>query len=68
MKVALCFSLCRSFVIDLKVKLVLTNVYLKKSCDHKIYEIAYIISVRYVMLSIAFCTLLVISVLNYMYF
>ena len=38
--ISVCFSLCRSFVIDLKVKLVLTNVYLKKSCDHKIYEIA----------------------------
>ena len=34
-------------MIDLNVKLVLTSVYLKKSCDHKIYEIAYIITIRY---------------------
>ena len=45
--ISVCFSLCRSFVIDLKVKLVLTNVYLKKSCDHKIYEIAYKYNILY---------------------
>ena len=34
-------------MIDLKVKLVLINVYLKKSCDHKIYEIAYKYNILY---------------------
>ena len=57
--ISVCFSLCRSFVIDLKVKLVLTNIYLKNLVTTKFMKSP---------ISITFCTLLVISVLNYMYF
>ena len=46
-------------MIDLKVKLVLTNIYLKNLVTTKFMKSP---------ISITFCTLLVISVLNYMYF